>query len=239
MAKAPRAGQCKTRLAPAVTPAQSASLGAAFLADVTANLAAAARSAPIMPYLAFAPAGTETCFEGIVHPGTRMLLADGAPPVPEGVEKFGRCLLHAIKTMLDAGHLGACVLNADSPTLPLKNLLAAEAALAAPGDRVVMGEADDGGYYLLGMKQAHAHLFTNIDWSTARVAAQTRARAQEAGLDMVELERFYDVDDPASLLRLIGELRGARNARLAPHTAACLKKFDLLGKQLFPLGEVA
>ena len=225
MAKAPRAGKSKTRLVPHITAEQAAALSAAFLADVTANLARAAASAAIVPYLAYAPAGTAHLFDGIVAPGTRLLLADGAGPAPAGVQGFGRCLLHAIAAMLADGHDAACVLNADSPNLPTQFLLEAAAALAR-ADCVVMGPAEDGGYYLLGMRAAHAHLFAGIAWSTADVAAQTRARAAEAGLALVELDTWYDVDEPATLVRLAAEMNGVRprGAFEAPHTAACLAR---------------
>jgi glycosyltransferase A (GT-A) superfamily protein (DUF2064 family) len=133
--------------------------------------------------------------------------------------------------MLALGHEAACVVNADSPTLPTRLLLEAEAALAAPGDRVVMGAAEDGGYYLLGMKQAHKNLFSRIDWSTPDVAAQTRQRARETGVEMIELDPWYDVDDYASLTRLLGELHAtgaARDAFGASHSAACLEAYGLL-----------
>ena len=226
MAKAPRPGRSKTRLMPLLTAEQAAALSAAFLADVTANLAQAAAAASIVPYLAYAPAGTEALFEGIAAPGTRLLLADGTGAAPDGVAGFGRCLLHAIQAMLAQGHEAACVLNADSPNLPTRLLLQAEAALAR-AECVVMGPAEDGGYYLLGMRRAYAHLFTAIDWSTARVAEQTRARAAEAGLELVELESWYDVDEPATLARLCRDMDGAtpRGAFSAPRTASCLAGF--------------
>jgi rSAM/selenodomain-associated transferase 1 len=242
MAKAPRAGQAKTRLCPALSPSQAAGLGAAFLQDITENLRIASRAAAIVPYVAFAPAGSEMLFDGIVAPGTRMLLADGTPPAPEGVEKFGRCLLHAIEAMLALGHGAACVLNADSPTLPTRLLLEAQAALAMPGDRVVMGAAEDGGYYLLGMKYAHKNLFSRIDWSTPCVAAQTRERARESGIDMIELDPWYDVDEPSSLARLLDGLNGVgvtHDAFAAPFSTACLEGYGLLRPAREVLGTAA
>ncbi len=230
MAKAPRAGEAKTRLCTVLSAAQAAGLGAAFLQDITENLRIAASGAAIVPYVAFAPAGTEPLFEGLLAPGTRMLLADGTPPAPAGVERFGRCLHHALHAMLSLGHTAACVLNADSPTLPTRLLLQAEAALRLPGDRVVIGAAEDGGYYLLGMKRLHANLLANIDWSTGRVADQTRERARQAGLTLIELDTWYDVDEPDMLDRLVGEMTGAAPAGAfpAPHSAACLASYGLL-----------
>jgi glycosyltransferase A (GT-A) superfamily protein (DUF2064 family) len=121
-------------------------------------------------------------------------------------------------------------------------LLEAEAALAKPGDRVVMGAAEDGGYYLLGMKRAHKNLFSRIDWSTPCVAAQTRERARACGLEMVELDPWYDVDEPRSLARLLGELRVAgvaRDAFVALHSADCLENYGLLRPVYQLLGTAA
>jgi glycosyltransferase A (GT-A) superfamily protein (DUF2064 family) len=243
MAKAPRAGHCKTRLQPLLSPAQSAAMSAAFLADVTGNLLLASQSAAIVPYVAFAPAGTQALFDGILAPGTRLLLADGAPDVPDGVEKFGRCLLHAIRALLAEGHDSAIVLNADSPNLPTRSLLAAHKILSAPGDRAVIGAAEDGGYYLLGVKQPHAALLTHIDWSTERVAEQTRARAAAAGLPLSELETWYDVDDPQAFARLVGELSGhgaaPEGAYPAPHTAARLAEMGFFENAAWMPGAAA
>ena len=99
-----------------------------------------------------------------------------------------------------------CLLNSDSPTLPTGYLVAAATALAAPGDRVVVGPATDGGYYLVGIKQPHQRLFQDVDWSTERVFRQTLARADELGLPVVVLPSWYDVDCEAALRVLIGEL---------------------------------
>ncbi len=219
MAKAPRPGRCKTRLVPPLSPDEAAGLSRAFLRDITENLALAACHAPISAYVAYAPAGDQLLFDGILAPGTGLILADGARELPAGVSGFGKCLLDAIGTLLAAGHDAACVLNADSPTLPTAILCRAATLLSAPGDRVVMAPAEDGGYTLLGMKQAHAHLFADIAWSTGQVAAQTRARAHEAGLELVELPVWYDVDDHASLQHLRAQLRSGGAFYPAPHTA--------------------
>jgi hypothetical protein len=70
----------------------------------------------------------------------------------------------------------------------------------------VLGSATDGGYYLLGVKRAHRHLFEDIAWSTNRVAEQTLQRGRELGLEMHVLAPWYDVDAAESLVRLHAEL---------------------------------
>lgn len=205
MAKAPRPGLSKTRLCPPLEPQQAALLSAAFLRDITENIALAAKSISITGYVAYAPLGGEALFDGHIAIGTGLLLADGSPPLPRNVQGFGRSLLHAIQTMLARGHSSAVVLNSDSPTLPTALLSRAAAALTGDRDRVVLGPADDGGYYLLGMNAVHAPLFADIDWSTGSVAKTTRIRAAELGLEVVVLPHWYDVDDGDALRRLLRE----------------------------------
>jgi uncharacterized protein len=228
MAKAPQPGRSKTRLVPPLTPEQAAGLSAAFLRDITENIASASHMASIHGYVAYAPLGLEALFDGHIADGTRLVLADGSPKMPHKVQGFGRCLLHAMQSLLANGYGSACVLNSDSPTLPTSILARTATLLAEPGDRAVLGPADDGGYYLLGLKTAHAHLFEDIEWSTETVALQTALRAREIGLELVILPTWYDVDDAASLYRLIDNLEEAmspENPSLIPFAAPATSAF--------------
>ena len=78
--------------------------------------------------------------------------------------------------------------------------------MEAPGNRVVFGPSDDGGYYLIGLKKPHRRLFEQIDWSTERVLNQTIQRANDIELEVKLLPTGYDVDDQAGLRRLCDEL---------------------------------
>ena len=226
MAKAPRPGFCKTRLTPLLSPDQACALSRAFLHDVTANLFAAAREADITPVVAYAPAGDEGLFDGVLAPGTHLVLADGSGEMPPGVTGFGRCLLHAVRTLLADGFDSVCVLNADSPTLPTGYLVRAARLLAAPDAGAVMGPAEDGGYYLLGMRAPEHGLFTDISWSTELVASQTRERARASGISLAELESWYDVDDAVALRRLLAEVDGTVGYA-APATSDCVRRLGL------------
>ena len=221
MAKAPRPGHSKTRLCPPLRPDEAAALSAAFLRDISENIVLAGRQASIAGYIAYAPEGQEALFEGHLAAGTGLVLANGTPLMPPNVQGFGRCLLHAILAMLAHGHDAAVVLNSNSPTLPTTLLVRTATALAADGDRVVLGPADDGGYYLLGMKAAHAHLFSDIAWSTNSVAGATRQRAADMGLEVVELPTWYDVDNSAALTRLLADTAASqsRSDGLLPYPA--------------------
>jgi len=217
MAKAPRQGEVKTRLVPPLSEADAAALGGCFIRDTAGNILAAAQAAPIEGYVAYSPPGSEDVF---------------APLLPEGIGLLaprriglGHALFDAAEDLLAAGYGSVCLVNADSPTLPTGALVAAARALAVPGDRLVLGPAEDGGYYLIGLKHPHRRLFEDIAWSTERVYRQTRDRAAEIGLDTVTLPSWYDVDDLVTLRRLIGELGRADPAGYAaPHTAALLRR---------------
>jgi rSAM/selenodomain-associated transferase 1 len=217
MAKAPRQGEVKTRLVPPLSAADAALLSSCFVRDTAGNILAAAQAAPIEGYVAYSPPGSEDVFARLLPQGVGLL-----PPRRIGLRES---LLAAAEDLLAAGYGSVCLVNADSPTLPTGALVAAARALAPPGDRLVLGPADDGGYYLIGLKDVHRRLFEDIAWSTERVFRQTLERAAELGLDTVTLQGWYDVDDVASLRRLVGEFGSIDPVGYAaPHTAAFLRR---------------
>lgn len=217
MAKAPRVGEVKTRLVPPLSPAEAAALSAAFIRDIAENILGAAQSVAIHGYVAYSPPGSERAFAGVLPDGIRLL-----PPRGTGL---GASLFHATEDLLGEGYGAVCLVNADSPNLPTAFLVEAVHALQCPEDRVVLGPAEDGGYYLIGLRRPHRRLFEEIAWSTERVLAQTLDRAAELRLDTVILSRWYDVDDIASLRRVADEILGAGvpGAYGAPNAARLLR----------------
>jgi uncharacterized protein len=221
MAKASAAGRTKTRLVPPLDYQEAAAFNTAFLKDIAENLLAAARRTSIAGYMAFGPPGCEAFFQDSFHPDIGRFEA--------WLPGFGDCLHLAVREVLKRGHRGAVVLNSDSPTLPTSLLVEAADFLAQPGDRAVLGPARDGGYYLLGLKQAHLRIFDDIEWSTSRVADQTIERAREIGLDVHVLAPWYDIDDIDGLRILQAELNaghsfdGALKPHRALHTAELMK----------------
>jgi uncharacterized protein len=213
MAKSSVPGRTKTRLVPPLTFEEAASLNSAFLTDIAGNIAAAGRQ-PITGYAAFGPPGSEPFFASVL-PDSMGLIEAWAP-------NFGDCLRIAIDGIFERGHAGAVVLNSDSPTLPTSLLVETAQTLLRPGDRAVLGPSEDGGYYLLGLKQRHWRVFEDIDWSTERVGRQTLERLAEIGLDVHVLTTWYDVDDRPALKMLHSELFENRSfaATLSPFGAS-------------------
>ena len=97
------------------------------------------------------------------------------------------------------------------------------------GRNVVLSPAYDGGYMLLGLYELHAHLFTDIPWSTGEVYRVTLERAREIGVPVVNVPGWYDVDDAASLRMLEDEFAGKR----PPFTAPTMIGADAPATRLF------
>jgi hypothetical protein len=190
MAKAPRAGEVKTRLCPPLTAGAAASLYRCFLLDKIAQVRAlkAAR-----PFLAYTPAEARGEFEA---------LAPGLALVPQQGADLGTRLLASLRAALADGHPGAIAIDSDTPTLPTAFLQQAVDLIADPAVDVVLGPTDDGGYYLIGVRAARPGLFEGMPWSTPRVLEETLRRAAAAGLRPVCLPPWFDVDTPADLARL-------------------------------------
>jgi uncharacterized protein len=217
MAKAPVEGEVKTRLVPPLTPREAAALNVCFLRDMAANINTVCETESAAGLVVYTPAGSEYAFDGVVPDGFSLLVQRGA--------SLGERLCNATDDLLKDGYGAVCLINSDSPTLPRSILIRAIESLAAGGDRVVLGAAEDGGYYLIGLKHAHRNLFNEIAWSTSDVLARTKQRAAEIDLPVELLPPWYDVDDAETLERLCEELFVAQPSESfpAPHTRAFLE----------------
>ena len=180
MCKAPRPGASKTRLARAIGPVAASELSVCFLRDVAATIEAVPE---------------------ILFPEKFGLLLKAG-------EDLGDALFSATRDLLLAGHDCVLLVNGDSPTLPSRFLVQAIEALRGEGDRLVLGPASDGGYYLIGLKRPHQRLFTQIEWGTDTVFSRTCERAAEIGLATTLLPEWYDIDDVETLQWLRDELTG-------------------------------
>lgn len=198
MAKAPRPGKVKTRLSPPLTHGQAAAINTCFLKDTTANIAGLAEQAPCAGVISYTPVGDEQLFDGLLPGGYRLL--------PQRGGGFGERLFATAEDLFRCGFSSVCLIDSDSPTVPRDAFAIAVAALQQSGDRIVLGPTHDGGYYLIGMKQAHTAPFEGIAWSTAAVFSETVAAVDRIGVELITLPLWYDVDDGGSLALLRAEL---------------------------------
>ena len=216
MTKAPEAGKVKTRLVPPLTAEEAAALNICFLRDITSSIDFAVKHAKAMGIAVYTPVGSESSYDEIL-PGDFAMLAQRG-------DAFGERLLFAAEDLFQLGFDSVCLINSDSPTVPPQVFLEAVENLSRPGDRIVLGPSDDGGYYLIGLKKLHARLFEEIDWSTEKVFEQTMERAQELNIEVHCLPSGFDVDDRATLRRLCDELLAQSSNSMAPATQRFLNK---------------
>lgn len=123
---------------------------------------------------------------------------------PQGGGTLGDRLPRAVDRAFSSGAESILLLGADSPTLPSSMLDHAIASLNQHD--AVLGPCDDGGYYLLGLRRACPALFLDIDWGSSMVARQTRQRAAADGIDLHELQTWYDLDHFSDLTRASRDL---------------------------------
>lgn len=111
--------------------------------------------------------------------------------IQEGAD-LGRRMYHAFQALFQEGYQGIIIIGTDCATLNNKHVENAFEALEAVP--VVIGPAEDGGYYLLGMNGDHSYVFENIAWSSSSVLNETIAHLQNQGSQFKQLETLSDID---------------------------------------------
>lgn len=175
IAKAPAAGQSKTRLCPPLEPEQAATLAEAALADT-------------LQAVAWTPGATR-----------RVLVLDGEPGpwLPDGFELiaqrgtgFGERLANAVHDVGEA----LLIVGMDTPQLTRAQLAGALERLAAPAVDAVLGPTSDGGYWAIGLSAPDPSVFDDVPMSTPQTGAAQQARLDALGLRTGRLETLRDVD---------------------------------------------
>jgi rSAM/selenodomain-associated transferase 1 len=193
-ARAPRAGEVKTRLCPPLLPEQAAELYACMLDDVLAESAAACARCGAVLFVTVHPAEAT---------GT---IAARAPSSARAIGQRGADLAarmqHAMTEAAAAGFDRIVLRGSDSPTLPGERIEQAYDALR--GSDLVLSRDADGGYALLGVRCAHRGLLDH-PMSTGSVADDTLENAARLGLRTHELAAGFDLDTAADLQRLRAE----------------------------------
>ncbi len=209
VAKAPRAGETKTRLCPPLAAAQAAELAGAFLGDALAVVRQARCEARVI----CRSARERSVLARLVGVAASIHVQDGTG--------LGDALESAFRQGLADGFGAVGVLGSDSPTLPPLLLRQAFSAVARGAD-VALCPCADGGYYLLAARALHPRLFRDMAWSTSAVAETTLARCRREWLRTHLLPAWYDVDDAASLARLRTDLANGPPGT-APRTRSVLR----------------
>jgi rSAM/selenodomain-associated transferase 1 len=212
MAKAPRPGMVKTRLAKGLSVEAVTELYGCLLDDTL--------------MLAQSLSGVQVaimCPASDVNDLTQLVRAQLKENEASVVAQKGDGLAAGLTSVFThfAGRR-TIAFNSDSPHLPRSVLEDAFETLAAHD--VVVGPTHDGGYYLVGAKASHPTLFAHDGMGTSSALERLLAHAQALGLSVGFAAPFYDIDVSDDLTRLAEELRLAP-AR-APRTAAWLKEWE-------------
>ena len=175
--KAPRPGNVKTRLGLGGSAECETyeRLVQAVLQEVTVFDAVEVR---------YAPADAE--------PEIRKWVRTGWTAAPQGEGDLGARMEAAFAGSFGSGATRVVIIGSDCPYLTAKDIQEAWEALNASD--LVLGPAEDGGYWLVGLRENQPKLFTEMAWSSSDVFGETMRRAKALGLKTFLLRTLSDVD---------------------------------------------
>jgi uncharacterized protein len=221
MAKAPRSGMVKTRLALSLSPAAVTDFYCCLLEDTLAL----ARSLSDVEVAIMCPGSDVKELAQLAGKGAHVVAQKGEGLAAGLASVFAHFAPDYQRKhhQRDAHQRRMVAFNSDSPHLPRSVLEDAFETLAAHD--LVVGPTHDGGYYLVGAKTSHPTLFAHDGMGTSTALERLLSRARALELSVGFAAPFYDIDVADDLIRLAAELRLAP-AR-APRTARWLREWEL------------
>ncbi len=213
MARAPAPGKVKTRLCLPLGPEQAAEFYECVLRDVLGALIPPARWDT---WVAYAERSRDYFLQLPEH---------GMALLPQRGASLGERMHAVFVDLCHAGYRQVVLVGSDIPTLRAASVMQACEVLEQERSDLVLGPADDGGYYLIGLTRPEERLFGGIAWSTASVLEQTLARARELELRVQRVPGAYDVDVVKDMERLRRDMEGSRELRRrSPRTCAWIRR---------------
>jgi len=219
-AKTPKPGKVKTRLLAAVSPEAAAALHAACIED-TLRLALKLRGCDVF---VFAAGGTRYFRKLVKKRGSDARVT----VLPQRGADLGARMEGAFRKCFAMGYREVVVIGTDTPWMGSARVRQAFAELRATD--VVIGPAEDGGYYLLGTRKIVADIFRGIPWGTERVIELTLKKIVALRLRSRLLRRDFDLDRPEDLERAARMLK--RKPQLAPSLAEQVARIHLQRKSI-------
>ena len=214
MAKAPLAGQVKTRLLPALSAEEAAELARSLLVDQLHHLE---KLDDADGYLVFAPEKGRRLMEALAPSCFRLFSQQG--------DDLGSRMEAIFSKLFATGHRNIILIGGDLPPVPLVFFTEAYAFLHSANRRVVLGPSRDGGYYLVGCNRPIPEIFRNMSWSHPQVLAQTREKLTALNVACHLLPSWFDIDTPADL-RYLRSVSGRSLATTMPHTLRLLQRLE-------------
>jgi rSAM/selenodomain-associated transferase 1 len=213
-AKTPKPGKVKTRLLAAVSAEVAAALHEACIGD-TLRLVKKMRRCDVF---VFAAGGTSYFRRLVKKKGSRASVR----VLPQRGAELGARMENAFRKCFAMGYREVVVIGTDTPWMGAQRVRRAFAELKA--NDVVIGPAEDGGYYLLGMRKFVPDIFRKIPWSTERVLELTLKKIVVLKLRKRLLKQDFDLDRPEDLKRAAKML--TKRPRVTPELAAAIGKWN-------------
>ena len=192
-------GSVKTRLARSIGEVQAARVFQAMVTSSVRRLSKVA-SRRVVVYSPDNPQA-HTAFSSSCCPGWCL--------EPQVQGDLGERLSGFFGNARSAGTSSVVVVGSDTPTLPLGYVKQAFQLLRS--HEVVLGPAEDGGYYLIGLARPMPEVFVDMPWGTKDLWQTTVDRIVDLGASYQALPTWYDIDDIDDLNRLLDELQQARH----------------------------
>jgi uncharacterized protein len=213
MAKSPRPGQVKTRLCPPLSQATAAAVARAALMDTLESVVAAG------------PSRATVVLDGAAGSWLRT----GVHVIPQRSGPFADRLEGAIEDAFSAFPAPILLVGMDTPQMAADHLVTAAKTLLSADTDSILGRADDGGFWIIGIHQPVAGLCKGVPMSTATTGARQLAQLSALGLRCIEVNSLRDVD-------LIEDARAV--AAMAPQGrfAAVLRSCGAIPNVKVPVG---
>lgn len=193
-AKEPKRGRVKTRLRKVLTESRCLNLYKAFLKD-TVRLARKLKCE--LNILAYDSENK--------NPSQLKKIAAEYTFYEQRGDSLGRRMHNAFRFASSKSSKKTVIIGSDSPTLPLDYIKNAFSQLGK--NDVVLGPSHDGGYYLIGLKKPCYGIFKGIKWSSCQVIKDTLINIKSQGKSVALLNKWYDIDEPEDLRRLLLEFK--------------------------------
>jgi len=185
-------GQVKTRLAASIGPEMAAAVYRSFVVTLLERFGHLADRR----LLVYSPPEQQRAFA--------LIAGDNWQLQQQSNGDMGQRMEQFFSSAFEKGANRVVLIGSDSPDMPSERITAAFDRLA--DSSVVLGPAEDGGYYLVGASRSASQkappIFDHIDWSSEHVWRQTLERLQACNIEAAELPIWYDIDTADDLGRL-------------------------------------
>ena len=211
-AKAPVAGQVKTRLCPPLTPDEAASLHGSLVLDLLERCQTVKGCDRIL-------AGSPTP----EHPFFSAMKTRFKIPIWDQIgDDLGARMGHAFQSALGSSYHSVLIVGTDIPGITVSLITTAFKNLQ--DHDIVLGPTVDGGYYLIGLRTPVPELFENIPWSTDQVFSLTEEKINALGLTLTVLPILRDLDTVEDLQVFVQDSKDRKNQIFSNRTKNVLQE---------------